>query len=245
MSAQPQTPAQIILSVSTSLNDQEAGGPGGYIRWPLLELLGYFNESLIEISNYRPDAFMVTADIPIIAGSQQTLNSGAYSKLMSVDANGSASGCPGAPVVECDLQLSRTFYKAPCLPTGGPAAYRVIAYAYDSENPLVFYVFPPVPAGNTSTVTATLIKFADQYNSGQTNVNIAVDQKYYDAIKFWMLARAYEVDTESGTSQGESAGYYKKFYQLFGIQYKQESDYNRGKFLGQGGANRMSKERVA
>jgi hypothetical protein len=241
MAGLPQTPAQIILSVSTSLNDQEPGFT--FVRWPQLELLGYLNEGSIEVGNYRPDAFTSTANLTLSAGSQQTI-SGVGILLKSIDSNGASSLCPAAPITQVDLQLLRSFYKKPCLPTGGPLEYRVLSYAYDAKNPLTFYVSPPVPAGNTAQVVATIVRAADQYDNTTINSNLLIDQKYYNALKFWMLARAYEVDTESNTSQMESEKFYKKFYNLLGVQYKQASDYNGGRFLGQGSNHNMVKDRV-
>jgi hypothetical protein len=241
--------ADIVLQVSTQLNDQEPGFT--YIRWTASELLTYLNESLLEVCNYRSDAFTLTQDIPINAtagGTLQNLPTG-FRQLKSIDANGTASGCPGAPIVQADLNLMRTFYKAPCLLTGaGALGFRVLTYAYDAKNPKVFYVSPPVPAGNTSTVTATLVQEPQQFiYPGDFNINTALtmDPKWYNASKFWMLARAYEVDTESNTSQAESQTYYKKFYNLLGVQYKQDSSYSKGTYLGQGGDNQITKERVA
>ena len=236
-----QTPASIILSASTSLNDQEPGFV--YLRWPQLELLGYLNEGLIEVGNYRPDAFTSAVNLTLVAGSQQSI-AGVGTQLKSIDSNGPSSLCPAAPITQVDLQLMRTFYKKPCLPTGGPTEYRVLTYAYDAKNPLVFYVSPPVPAGNTAQVVATIVRIADQYDNSTLNSNLAIDQKYYNALKFWVLARAYEVDTESNTSQAESEKYYKKFYNLLGVQYKQASDFNGGRYLGQGSDHNMVKDRV-
>jgi hypothetical protein len=236
-----QTPAQIIQYVSGQLNDQEPGFT--YIRWAISELLAYLNGGLIEIENYRPDAFAVTQDITLAAGGQQALPAG-MSFLKSIDANGATALCPGAPIVQADLNLMRAFYKKPCLPTGGPNEYRVRTYAYDAKNPLIFYVSPPVPAGNTASVTATMVAQAPQYTAGTINNPLVVDQKYYNFLTYWMQAKAYEVDTESATSQKESDIYYKRAYNTIGIQYKQGSDYSSGKFMGQGGDGQMTKQRA-
>ena len=236
-----ETPAQLIQEVSTApLNDQEPGFT--YVRWPIAELLEFLNEGLIEIGNYRPDAFTGTTSLTLSAGSQQSIN-GVGVQLKSIDRMLNTI-CADAPITECDLQLLRTFYKQPCTPTGGPTEYRVRQYAYDAKNPLVFYVSPPVPAGQTVQVVATLIQAAPQYTTGTIGNNLQIDQKYYNALRFWMAARAFEVDTESSTSQAESQGFYKKFYNLLGVQYKQTSDYNGGKYLGQGSDHNMVKDRV-
>lgn len=238
--------AGIFVSVSTSLNDQESGFP--YVRWPVVELTGYFNESLTEIGNYRPDAFMVTMQVTLAPGSQQSISVATGARLLkSIDYNGDTSLCPGYPVTECDLNLMRSFYKEPC----NTGDYKVLSYAYDAKNPNIFYVSPPVPAGDNGYVVGTFVLDPDQFThtgsltslTWTPSNDLTIDQMYYNAIKFWMLARAYEVDTESSTSQVESEKYYKKFYNLLGVQYKQTSAYNKGLYSGQGGDNQMTKQR--
>jgi len=239
-----QTANAIITSVSTSLNDQEVGFT--FIRWPLAELTTFLNEGLSFVCAYRPDAFIFRGDITITQGSQQTLPA-TLRLLKTVDFNSGSSNCPFAPITECDLNLARTFYKATCLPTGGAGDYRVLAYGYDAKDPRAFYVFPPVPAGNTANISITAIQEPTVYDttSGSQNSLVNIDPNYYAPLKFWMLARAYEVDTESSTSQSESDKFYQKAYNYFGVQYKQGSGYNKGAFLGQGGDQNMTKQRPA
>jgi hypothetical protein len=212
---------------------------------------------MLEVAFYRPDQFTNTFDIIIdtaYGGNKQVLPTG-YRLLISVNSNGLltiggvTADCPGAPVTQADLELSRTFFKAPCTPTGGVGDYRVLTYSYDAKAPYTFYVSPPVPAGTRSVINITAVfdpisYIVTDYTAGNIFFNLILDPKFYNALRFFMLAKAYEVDTESGTSQAESERYYKKFYNTLGVGYKQTGDYNRGKFLGQGGDNQMSKERV-
>ncbi len=242
--------AGVILSVSTSpLNDQEPGFT--YVRWSITDLTDYLNQGLIEICNYRPDAFMSTQEVTLVAGSQQALSVATGARLLkSIDANGPSSLCPGSPITEYDLNLSRTFYKASCGFTGGVSNYRVLGYAYDAKNPQVFYVSPPVPDGNTAFVTGTFVVEPDQYiystGSGTwtPSNDLTLDQQYLTLLRYFIAAKAFEVDTESTSSQAESQGLYKKFYNGLGVQYKMTGDYNKGAFMGQGGDNQMTKARV-
>lgn len=245
----PITVQTFVTQVSTQLNDQEVGFT--FLRWTVLELLSYLNEALLEVCFYRPDQFTNTTDIPINAtqgGWQQSLPP--YSRLLiSINFNGATSLCPGYPITEADLSLSKTFYKQPCGPSSLPQTYKVLSYSYDAKRPLLFYVSPPVPGGVTSTVNATVVYDPVQYTitdftGGVATLPSTLDPKFYNALRFFMLGKAYEVDTESQTSQAESQGYYKKFYNTLGVAYKQGGDYNKGQFLGQGGDNRMTKQRV-
>ena len=247
--------AGIALSVSTSpLNDQEPSFQ--YLRWPIVELTDYLNQGLIEICNYRPDAFMTTANLTLVAGSQQSLLTLAPGTrlLKSLNFNATSLDSTNPPITAADLSLMRTYYKAPCMLTNENNGYRVLTYGYDAKNPYIFYVSPPVPVGNTQVVNATVVAEPTQYvysGGGPGNpawtpsTDLALDQMYYTALRFFMAARAFEVDTESATSQSESEKFYKKFYNLLGVNYKQATEYNAGKYLGQGSDHRMTKERVA
>jgi hypothetical protein len=252
-----------ILQVSGQLNDQEGNpnlaypAPGtAFVRWSVAELIGYLNDAILEVAFYRPDQFTNTYDKVIDAtngGTKQYLSQ-VDRLLIAVNSNGLmtvagvTADCPGAPVVQCDLALMRTFFKAPCNPTGGVGDYRVLTYAYDAKKPNEFYVSPPVPAGGQSVVNITTVQdpivyTTTDYTAGNVFFNVNLDPKFYNALKFFVMGRAYEVDTESGTSQAESEKFYRKFYNTLGVAYKQTGDYNKGKFLGQGGSSQMTIQR--
>lgn len=223
-----------VKYVSTQLNDQ---GATPYVRWTALMLLSYLNNALIQIGTFRPDAYTSTVLLTLAAGSQQTLPA-AYSALKSLDYNADNSNCPGAPITETNLDLLRAFYKKPCSPSGGPSTYRVTSYAYDQRNPHVFYVSPSVPDDSVGLqVNATVVSPAPQYlNSDITaNTAIAIDPKYENAITAWMLYEAYTIDTESTSSRQTKLDNEGLFWKSLGINYKQESLYRSGNYLGQRG----------
>jgi hypothetical protein len=226
------TVGQVVLEVSRQLNDQ---GATPYARWTQAELVQYLVDAIIQVGFYRPDALTQSTAMTLVPGATQTLPAG-FSLLKSVDNNAASSNCPGSPVVEADLNILRTFYKKPCLPSGGDDNYRVRSFAYDSRNPQIFYVSPPVPTGVSGyQVTITAVGEAPNYTTADLNNIIAMDQKYHNALVAWMLARAYEVDTESATSFAMSQSQYKSFYNMLGVTYKQESLYKSGYYLGERG----------
>lgn len=227
-----QTVGEIILDVSTHLNDQQPGFP--YARWTQAELLEFENDALIQVGIYRPDAYCTSTTILLTPGYLQFVPTG-YSVLKSCDYNATGGPCAGAPIIQCDLKILRAFFKMPCTPTGGQQNYRVRTYAYDPANPLIFYVSPPVPTWATPEITITAVKDAPQYTLADLAVPIAIDQKYTNAIIAWMMMKAYEVDTESVSSARQAAEQRSHFYQMLGVSYKQESRFQSGYFLGQRG----------
>jgi hypothetical protein len=226
--------SDVVEEVSRQLNDQ---GLIPYTRWNKGELVVYLNDALIMVGNYRPDAFTSTTDIALVPGAQQTLPTG-FSFLKSIDSNATNSNCPGSPVTEANLDILRAFFKKPCMPTGGPADYRVTSFAYDQKNPLIFYVSPPVPTDAAGLeVTATLVGAAPTYATIDITLGtaIAIDPKYKNALTEWMLYRAYQVDTESVSSRQTKLDSYAAFWKILGVEYKQESGYRSGWYLGQKG----------
>ena len=223
-----------VKFVSGQLNDQ---GTPSYVRWTQQNLLDYLNRALIQIGTFRPDAYTSSTTLTLVAGAQQTLPA-AFSFLKSLDYNASTSNCPGAPITEANMDLLRAFFKKPCGPTGGAADYRVTSYSYDMKNPHVFYVSPPVPDDAAGLqVTATVVSPAPQYLIGDIAANtiVAIDQKYENAVEAWMLYEAYSIDTESTSSRQTKLDNEGLFWKSLGINYKQESLYRGGYYLGQRG----------
>lgn len=226
--------SSVVLEASDQLNDQ---GTPPFVRWPVAVLLTYLNDALIQVGNFRPDAFTSTVSLALVAGNQQALPV-QYTLLKSIDSNGAASNCPGSPITEASLDIMRAFFKKNCQPTGGEASYRVNTFSYDAKNPNVFYVSPAVPDSAVGTdVNATVVGPAPQYVMADytTPTNIAIDQKYRNALISWMLFKAYEVDTESQTSRQTKMDAVSMFFKTLGVDYKQESLYRSGWYLGQRG----------
>jgi len=240
------TVSEIITSASSSpLNDQEAGHP--FVRWSQGDLIDYMNQGLIEINNFRPDAFLVTEDLNITPGRHRQVLPLTYRLLKSIDAMSLGSSYnPGEPITQCDLQVMRAFSKKPSVPSGGIQNFRFISYAYDVKDPRNFYVTPYLPIGYPTDVrvTGTMVLEPVTYTVAHLNVNLPLDAVYLAALKFFIAAKAFEVDTESTLSQTESAALYKKFYNSLGVKFSQETKFNSGTFAGQGGSNQMTKARI-
>jgi len=237
------TGLQIITPVSSSpLNDQEAGHE--FTRWSISDLMDYMNQGLVEINNHRPDAFLTTQDLNITPGRHRQVLPLTYRLLKSIDAMSLGSSySPGEPITQCDLQLLRTFSKRPSMPSGGVQNFRVISYAYDVKDPRNFYISPILPLGYPADVrvTGTMVLAPIPYTD--PNTTVLLDTVYHTALRFFIAAKAFEVDTESTLSQTESAALYKKFYNSLGVKFSQETKFNSGTFAGQGGDNQMTKAR--
>lgn len=225
----------VVREVSSSLLDQKPGKE--YSRWKVQELLSYLRDALASLSSYRPDAFSSTEAVTLQPGRMQRLPEGAVS-LSSIDSNVDGSE---SPVTIANHTLARAFNPRACGESSnskdcaGNPQYRVRSYTYDPKAPTVFYISPPVPSSGAYSVQATVIRNPPDIDSTNWNDDIGVDLKYVPILKDYMLGRAYGKETESVTSMRLASTHMAAFYQALGVNYKQESRFHSGYYLGQRG----------
>lgn len=239
-----ETVKYIITHVSGQLSDQRPHKE--FSRWPRDILLEYMKEGLKEIATYKPEAFMQTVEIELVAGSKQTvrvLNEGKYD--VSYDANFTfekvVSNKDGSFVSEADLSLMRAFGAyATCPATPkvdkyGKIIYSVRSYAKDDVSNNGFYVSPPVPPGLTPKVSVSVISAAFVPSLASWDQILPLSDKYYNNLIDYMMARAYQRDTESQVSQAQSQRLLSMFYQSMGTKYKFDAARGSGFYEGKVG----------
>lgn len=225
----------VVREVSADLLDQRSGKE--YSRWKVTDLLSYLRDALASLSSYRPDAFSSTEAVTLQPGRMQRLPEGAVS-LSSIDSNVDGGE---SPVVVANHTLARAFNMNNCggdsrsKDCAGNPQYRVRSYTYDPKAPNIFYVSPPVPSSGEYVVQATVVRNAPDIDASNWNDDIGVDLKYVPPIKEYMLGRAYGKETESVTSMRLASSHMAAFYQALGVNYKQESRFHSGYYLGQRG----------
>lgn len=229
------TVKQIVLEVSKDMNDQQKNHE--YVRWPIPDLLSYLRDAVASLSSFRPDAFTSTETLALQPGRMQRLPDGAVS-LSSVDANTDGGE---SPVLIADFKLARAFNPRNCAGSGtsndcnGNPEYKVRTFTYDPKNPRVYYVSPPVPQGGSYTLTATVIREPTEIGNANWFEDVGVDLKYVPIIKDFMMGKAYNRDTESTSSVRTGQMHMAAYYAALGINYKQESKFHSGFYLGQRG----------
>lgn len=225
------TVGEVVEHVSGQLSDQQRGKK--YTRWPRATLLEYMREAFREIGAYRPEAFATTSTVTLVEGSKQSLPDNAVLNEITANADGSFAH-------KSDDALMKGFgayANCPATPNfvNGSVKYAVKSYAVDSGNPNIFYVSPPVPAGITVTVSATTNSTPPAYAEADWNTPLAIKDKFYNNVIDYMMARAYQRDTESQVSQRQAASLFQLFYQAMGVKYKMESARQSGYYLGDTG----------
>lgn len=219
-----------IEHVSAQLSDQKKHSP--FMRWPIEAMYEYLNEGLKEIAAYRPEAFAIEQEITLVPGATQKLEKG-----VNLDAMRNTNGQPAYKANENLFKSYSAF--ATCAPklkmVGGIPQYSVKSYAVDSDDSHVFYVSPPVPYGVTATVIGAMSGKAPAYTEANWNDEISINDKFYNRLIDYMMARAYQRDTESQISKAEAQRLLQLFYQAMGVQYKIDSARGSGYYQGEVG----------
>lgn len=222
----------IIQHVSAQMNDQQFNRE--YRRWTRPTWMQYLNQALAEVGAYRPEAYAGEVDAPLVPGAIQSAPAG-VSSVMRVAANSD-----GAPVKEADSGLFSAFAPyATCPPklrfVNGLPRYRVISSAVDGKNPKTFYVSPPVPQGLSVTVKLEVVRDTPELTLADWDKPLEIDSKFLNNVVDFMMARAFQLNTESAVSQTKAQQLYQLFYQVMGVKYKIDASYKSGYYMGQTG----------
>lgn len=224
------TVGQFITHVSTQLNDQRPGR--AFTRWGRGLLLEYLNLGIAEISTYRPEAFAKDKELLLKAGASQSVE--ASETLLSITSN-----IDGTPINQGDIVMATAFnsYKTCDSLTfkDGKPNYNVKSYSIDKSNDKKFYVDPPVPNGVTAKIIASVADQLHDRTLQDWDKDVDVSTKFAASLVDFMLACAYGLDQESPQSRARSDALYRKFYDVMGVKYRQESKYRSGYYLGKVG----------
>ncbi len=184
------TVASIVAKAATLLNDTALD------RWSQDFHVDSLNEGSLALVKFKPDAKIKTANATLVAGAKQTTPSDCISviELRRVDGGNAITKCDRASLDRFDPSWMVT-----------PQSYDVVHWMEDPQ-PNTFYVYP---AQGVSPATVSLT-----YGALPTTVayggNLDVRDIYADNIVYYMLYRAYVLDTEAGAAE-KAAAFYKLF----------------------------------
>lgn len=226
------TVEEYVLDASRQLNDQQAGRE--YIRWTRALLVSYLNDALTEISAHKPEAFAKRVNLTLRAGATQNISGHPGARLVSLDGNKM-----GGAIYEADYDLSQTFMPFVCcdgdieLDKHGNPLYRVVSFSINPKDTKTFTVSPPVPAGLSPVVAATINGTPPKYDAAQDfGAVVEIEPKYNASILDYMVGRAFEIDTESPASRGNADRHLGRFYAMLGVKFRYESAYRAGNHNG-------------
>lgn len=198
------TAQDIITPAQDILNDAN-------VRWLNAELLRWIDLGQKTIIMLRPDANAVGQNIPLIAGTRQTLPTGGL-VLLDIARNMGADGAtPGRPVrlVQREmLDLNPTWH------SDTPSAY-VTNYTYDERIPDEFWVYPPATAGIHVFGTVSMTPSAVDDVTDDLSVGVLFE----GALMDYMLFRAFSKEDEVGNQQ-RAVSHFQAFALAIGEEAK-------------------------
>ena len=201
----------IIRRVVETLQDPTS------IRWPVPELVRYLNDGQREIKLHRPDTVRQTGDIPLVAGSRQTLPAAA-DKLIEVWHNKTSRRA----VQMVDRRI---------LDDQSPGWHalagttEILHYTYDPRVPTEFFVYPPAATGAV-LVGAYSINPADVTEPADGSLytavagNVAIIDSLANALQDYVLYRAYTKDSEYAGNGARAQAHYTAFANALGLEVK-------------------------
>lgn len=202
----------IIRRVVETLQDNTS------IRWPVSELVRYLNDAQREIILYRPDAVVINAAVPLVAGSRQSLPAGG-TKLVEVVRN--SAGSKRAVRMTNREILDAQLYGW----HSHPGATEVLHYMYDPREARTFYVYPPAAAGASVDVTyaampVDIVEPAEGALYTAVTGNLGLPDIYGNTVQDYILYRAYTKDSEYAGNAARAQAHYAAFANALGIEIK-------------------------
>jgi len=201
----------ILKNAQTVLQDKTG------TRWPLKELLGWYNLAQKAIVNNRPDAHARSISFDCALGTHQVLPADGL-RLIKVTRNESGTKKAITLIEGRILDDQHIDWHDDSDPQS-----IVQHYIYDPRVPKEFYVYPAVQAGTSiklSMSTAPIdVEIADFDTDVQT---LLLDDMYVNPLLDFVLYRAYSKDIDYAGNQQRAVGHYNSFANALGI--KTQSD---------------------
>lgn len=204
----------LFRSVGYELNDLEPGYE--HTRWTVEELAEYLTGAIAQLAALRPTLFTAFVDITLAAGAVQSVPAD-YTELVDITLNINADGSEGTPITKASFSAARALGRPAC--ANARDGYEVRSFTTHPDNDTFFYVDPPAPLQSPMPKVRALVRLAPNVITLPTDSVVMVNttpETYREALKDWMLYRAFAKDTESTDSFQKSQAHYKAFMQFVG-----------------------------
>lgn len=197
------TITQLINDAARDLQDAT------HIRWTRIELLDYFNAAQRAFAEYRPDQLAQERVLPLVAGWRQELPADALT-LIDITNNANAMA---RRITKTDLRVLDAVAGAW---RSQSAALEVLHFMHDMRMPQEFLVYPPVRPGVKvrAVIAAAVVDLPDEAATP------TLDARWMDALRHFVLFRAWSKDAEFGGNQTMAAAHLELFHNALGVQSK-------------------------
>ena len=201
----------LLLVVQQQLRDVTGAS------WPPSVMNLYVDYVLLEIVKLDPQAYPVEKTLQLNAGAQQKIiqqatTFKAISILDFICNMGIGGQSTGLSIIS--LEKNALDHLLPDWQTYAEN-YVVNCAVKDDRNPLVFYVFPPQPAGNRGYVKILISVPPDPITS--TNTDFPFDPSYKIAFIDGMIWKCLSEETNMQGATAKSENYRNKFLQDLGL----------------------------
>jgi len=197
------TVAQTITDAARELQDE------AHVRWTRPELLDYFNAAQRAFAEYRPDQMAQERELTLIAGWRQVLPDDALALIdISNNANAVAKRITKTDVWVLDAVAGGW--------RGVGQARELLHFMHDMRQPQEFLVYPPAQAGTKVRAVVAMAAVEVAAESGTPSVPV----RWMDAMRHFMLFRAWSKDAEFGGNANLAAAHLQLFHNALGVQAK-------------------------
>ena len=183
--------------------------------WDEQELVNYYNLAVREIISLRPDDNGTFEIIKLASGVKQQAPAKTIKLIRCIRNMGTDGATPGRQIHETTFDMLAAV--RPDLSTvSGQSEIQDYCKAEDN---VTFYVYPP--ADGTSYIEIEIAKVPDQlvWDAGGNwqTAQVAVAEQFVESVKEYILAKAYQKDTDIPGNESRAADHYKKFLLTVGI----------------------------
>ena len=199
------TPSEVFARVSNVLQDES------FVRWPQEERLRYLNDGRREMAVLRPDIYATTETLTLVAGTKQVLPLHGFQffdAIRNIAADGSP--CAAVRVVEREvLDATRpNWHNDPA----GPVRH----FVFDERTPRIFFVYPPVAAGQKLEISHA-VEPAELLLANITTDQLSQESVYAGLLADYIIHRAYMKDAEYAGNGALAQQHYQRFLTGLGV----------------------------
>ncbi|TYK70317.1 hypothetical protein FSY45_24765 [Comamonas sp. Z1] len=193
----------LLDRVAEDLQDKKS------VRWTRLELLAHFNEAQRKFAEQRPDQMAGSIELELVAGWEQHLPASVLA-LIDITHNVNRQSKRITKTSMWQLDVLAAGWRA--MSPASDAAH----FMWDSRYPKDFAVYPPVKQG--CKVHAIVSKATTDASTEASQPS--VPPQWMDALRNYVMFRAYSKDAEYGNNTELAAASLQLFNDALGVQVK-------------------------
>ncbi len=206
---------------------QDTSDPG--VRWPVLELQDWLNDSYREIINIRPDANSESGAFTCAAGTRQVLTTQFANaiRLLDVVRNlAETSARKAIRHIDRDIldDQRRTWHAE-------AGSVDIEYFMFDPRLPREFLVYPPASTAAQvevvySSVPTNHTLTEAQLTSAPSSETIKIIDSYANAMLDYMLYRAYSKDAEYAANAQRALAHFTAMQNALGVKTQSDVAHN-------------------